>query len=39
MTIVPYTKKCKLHTPANEEVYAEVAVLWEDHQHQQVVKI
>lgn len=29
----------KLHTPADEEVYTEVTVLWEDHQHQQVVKI
>jgi len=28
-----------LHTPADEEVHTEVTVLWEDHQHHQVVKI
>lgn len=28
-----------IHTPADEEVYAEVTILREDHQHQKIVKI
>lgn len=28
-----------VHTPANKEIYAEVTILREDHQHQEIVKI